>query len=93
VWGVNKNDLTRAVHDVHGGMSYADAARIVDLILETVKRRLVTGEKVLLSGFGSFRVVVRRDRKGINPQTGASMTIHGRRAISFRPSKYLKSVG
>lgn len=73
-------------------MSYSDAARIVDVILETIKGRLVRGERVLLSGFGSFRVVVRRDRKGINPQTGTSMLIQGRRAVSFRPSKCLKAV-
>ena len=90
---MNKNDLTRAVHDVHGGMSHADAAKIVDLMLDTIKNRLVQGEKVLLSGFGSFRVVVRKDRKGINPQTGAAMVIRGRKAVSFRPSKYLKTVG
>ena len=89
---VNKNDLTRAVHGIHGGMSYADAAKVVDLILDTIKGRLVKGEKVLLSGFGSFRVVHRKDRKGINPQTGASMLIRGRKAVAFKPSKYLKSV-
>ena len=80
------------MHNIHGGMSYADSAKIVDLILETIKGKLGTGEKVLLSGFGSFRVVLRKDRKGINPQTGASMIIRGRKAIAFKPSKYLKSV-
>ncbi|HYK87736.1 MAG TPA: HU family DNA-binding protein [Acidobacteriota bacterium] len=89
---VNKDDLSKAVHDVHGGMSYSDAQKIVDLILDTVKRRLVRGEKVLLSGFGCFRVVVRKDRRGINPKTGDSITIPGRKAIRFKPSKYLKSV-
>ena len=90
---MNKNDLTQAVHNIHGGMSYADAARVVDLILDIIKGRLVKGEKVLLSGFGSFRVVNRKDRKGINPQTGGSMIIRGRKAVAFKPSKYLKSVG
>lgn len=89
---MNKNDLTKAIHDVHGGISYTDSARLVDLILEIIKARLVRGEKVLITGFGSFRVVERRDRKGINPQTGASMIIHGRRAVSFKPSKQLRSV-
>lgn len=89
---MNKNDLTKAIHDAHGGISYADSARLVDLILEIIKGRLGRGEKVLISGFGSFRVVERRDRKGVNPQTGASMIIPGRRAISFKPSKQLRSV-
>jgi nucleoid DNA-binding protein len=89
---VNKNDLGKAIHDIHGGMSYANAVKIVDLILDIIKLRLVRGEKVVLSGFGCFRVVARKGRKGVNPQTGDYIVIPGRKAISFRPSKYLKSV-
>ena len=89
---MNKNDLSKAVYDVHGGMSYADAQKIVDLDLDTIKARLSAGEKVLLSRFGCFRVVSRKDRKGINPKTGESIMIPGRKAIRFKPSRYLKSV-
>jgi integration host factor subunit alpha len=89
---VNRDDLSKAIYEVHGGMSFADARRIVDLILVLIKGRLIRGEKVLISGFGSFRVVKRRDRKGINPQTGEAIVIRSRRAISFKPSKNLKSM-
>ena len=89
---VNKNDLGKAVHDIHGGMSHTDALKIVDLILDLIKQRLVRGEKVVISGFGCFRVVSRRDRKGVNPRTGEAIIISGRRAIVFKPSKYLKSL-
>jgi len=89
---VNKNDLAKAVHDIHGGMSFAEAQKIVDLMLSIIKQRLSRGEKVLLSGFGCFRVVTRKNRKGINPQTGESMLIRGRKAIRFKPSRYLRSV-
>ena len=77
---------------MHGGMSYADAVKIVDLILEIIKKRLVRGEKVVISGFGCFRTVRRKDRKGVNPRTGEPIVIQGRRAITFKPSKYLKSL-
>jgi nucleoid DNA-binding protein len=89
---VNKNNLSQAVHDVHGGMSYADALKIVDLIFDTIKQRLIRGEKVVISGFGCFRVVTRKDRKGVNPQTGDAIIIRGRKAVVFKPSKYLKSL-
>jgi nucleoid DNA-binding protein len=89
---VNKDHLTDAIYRAHGGMSYADARMIVDLILTIIKARLKLGEKVVLSGFGTFRVVSRRDRKGVNPQTGSEMVIRGKKAVSFKPSKYLKSV-
>lgn len=91
-YNVNKNDLAKAIYEVHGGVSYADAQKIIDQILEIIKSRLIQGEKVLLSRFGSFRVVRRKNRRGINPQTGKPIVIPGRRAVSFKPSKYLKSV-
>ena len=89
---VNKNNLSQAVHDVHGGMSHADALKIVDLIFDTIKQRLVRGEKVVISSFGCFRIVTRKDRKGVNPQTGDAIIIRGRKAVVFKPSKYLKSL-
>jgi nucleoid DNA-binding protein len=89
---VNKDDLSQAIYEVHGGISFAEARKIVDLILDLIKGRLIKGEKVLVSGFGSFRVVRRKARKGINPQTGESIVIRGRKAVSFKPSKSLKSV-
>ena len=89
---MNKNDLSKAVHDVHGGISYLDSLKIVDLMFDIIKRRLVKGEKVLISGFGCFRVVTRKDRKGVNPQSGDAIVICGRKAVIFKPSKYLKSV-
>ena len=89
---MNKNDLSKAVYDAHGGMSQADAQKVVDLMLDIIKRKLIGGEKVLISGFGCFRTVRRRDRKGVNPQTGSPIVIRGRNAVTFKPSKYLKSV-
>lgn len=89
---MNKDDLSKAVYEAHGGLSFNDARRIVDLFLGIIKGRLAQGEKVLISGFGCFRTVKRKDRKGINPQTGKPILILGRRAITFKPSKHLKSV-
>lgn len=89
---MNKDDLSKAVYEVHGGMSFAEARRVVDVILDLVKGRLMKGEKVLLSGFGSFRVARRKDRKGINPQSREPILIPGRRVVTFKPSKNLKSI-
>jgi DNA-binding protein HU-beta len=89
---MNKNDISKKVYDAHGGISYADAQKIVDLIIEIIKRRLSRGEKVLISGFGCFRVMKRKAKKGVNPQTGASVLIPGRKSVKFKPSKYLKTI-
>ena len=83
---MNKDDLSKAVYNAHGGISYAEAQKIVDSILGIIKEHLTRGEKVLLSGFGCFRVVERKERKGVNPLTGDPIIIHGRKAIKFKPS-------
>ncbi len=89
---MNKNDISKRVHEAHGGISYVEAQKIVDLILETIKGRLRRGEKVLISGFGCFSVVKRKEKKGVNPQTGKPVVIRGRKSIKFKPSKYLKTI-
>jgi nucleoid DNA-binding protein len=89
---VNRNDLARAVYEVHGGLSQAESQRIVDQIFGTIRDHLLRGEKVLLSGFGCFRVKTRKERRGVNPQTRESIVVPGRKAIIFKPSRYLKSV-
>jgi nucleoid DNA-binding protein len=87
-----KNDISKKVYETHGGLSYADSQKIVDLIIETIKGRLARGEKVLISGFGCFSVMRRKDKKGVNPQTGEPVMIPGRNAVKFKPSKYLKTI-
>jgi nucleoid DNA-binding protein len=89
---MNKNDISKKVYEAHGGLSYAEAQKIVDLILEIIKGRLSRGDKVLISGFGCFRVIKRKDKKGVNPQTGEPVLIRGRNSVKFKPSKYLKSI-
>ena len=89
---MNKNDISKKVYEAHGGISYAEAQKIVDFILDTIKVRLSRGDKVLLSGFGCFRVMRRKEKRGVNPQTGEPVVIAGRKSVKFTPSKYLKSV-
>jgi DNA-binding protein HU-beta len=89
---MNKNDISKKVYEAHGGLSYAGAQKIVDFILDTIKGRLSRGEKVLISGFGCFNVIRKKDKKGVNPQTGDPVLIPGRNAIKFKPSKYLKTI-
>jgi len=89
---MNKDEISRKVYEAHGGLAFADARNVVDLILEAIKERLSRGERVVLSGFGSFTVRRRKDKKGINPQTGRPVLIPGRNTVKFKPSKYLKSI-
>lgn len=58
----------------------------LDIIMETLKN----GEKVDLVGFGGFRVVERKARKGVDPRTGKTMKIEAVKVTKFRPGKRLK---
>ncbi|MBC8285859.1 MAG: HU family DNA-binding protein [Nitrospinae bacterium] len=46
--------------------------------------------KVTLVGFGTFKKVYRKTRKGRNPQTGQQIKIKGRNAVTFKAGKTLK---
>lgn len=84
---MTKADLARVVYERHGGLSNKEASRLVDLILEFIKQGLSDGERVQISGFGTFLVREKKERKGRNPQTGEEMTILPRKSVVFRPSK------
>lgn len=91
VVAVTKADIARIVYERHGGISNREAARLVEVIFESIKTRLGEGEKVQITGFGTFVVRQKRERKGRNPQTGEEMLIKSRRSVVFRPSKLFGS--
>jgi integration host factor subunit alpha len=84
---MTKADIARIVYERHGGISNREAARLVEIIFESIKKRLGDGEKVQITGFGTFVVRQKRERRGRNPQTGEQMVIRPRRSVVFRPSK------
>ena len=84
---MTKADIARAVYERHGGLSSREAARLVDTFFQLLRERLIKGEKVQITGFGTFVVRQKRQRRGRNPQTGEEMVIKPRRSVVFRPSK------
>lgn len=89
---MTKADLARAVYERHGGISYQDSQRIVDLIFTILKKQLLEGNRVHIVGFGTLEVVLRRARRGRNPATGETIELPAKRALVFRPSRAIKSV-
>ena len=82
-----KTDLARVVYEKHGGISFREARELVDFLLGEIKGKLVEGENVKLSGFGSFNVINRRGRLGRNPQTGDRLQLPPNKYVTFRPSR------
>lgn len=62
----------------------------VQAILDAVRDALKRGEKVVITGFGTFSVRNRAARKGRNPQTGAAIDISARKTPGFTAGKALK---
>jgi DNA-binding protein HU-beta len=66
------------------------ADKAYDSFLDGIKKRLKTrGSKVTLVGFGTFKKVYRKTRKGRNPQTGELIKIKGKNVVRFKASKNL----
>jgi nucleoid DNA-binding protein len=86
---MTRSELVEVVYRRHGGISRREAHELLDLILGLIKRRLATGERVEIPGFGSFQVVGGAERQGRHPVTGRPVRVPGRRRLLFRPSRAL----
>ena len=72
-------------------LSKAAAGRALDSFIDGVTKGLKKrNSKVTLVGFGTFRNVYRKTRKGRNPQTGEKIKIKGRNAVTFKAGKTLR---
>jgi DNA-binding protein HU-beta len=68
----------------------ATAERAVNMLFDDVVAALKQGDKVNISGFGTFSVSTRKARTGRNPKTGESIEISASRAAKFKAGKTLK---
>lgn len=64
----------------------------VQAVINSIRDSLKRGEKVVITGFGTFSVRQRVQRVGRNPKTGEKITIAARKAPGFTPGKTLKKV-
>ncbi|MDY0277038.1 MAG: HU family DNA-binding protein [Acholeplasma sp.] len=66
------------------------ASDIVDAVIDTISETLATGEKVVVTGFGTFEVRTRVERTGKNPRTGETIIVPEQKTPAFRAGKLLK---
>ncbi len=85
---VTKFKLVKNVIDlgVNGKVAKRTVQTFIDCIVDSIKR----GEKVQISGFGTFIIREKKERMGRNPKTGAKVLIPAKRVPAFRPSEMLK---
>ena len=75
---------------VDSKINKAAAKKALNSFINNVTDTLKRGEKITLTGFGTFSVVERKARKGRNPQTGEDITIPATNVVRFKTGKKLK---
>ncbi len=86
---LTKDNLITALVESNG-YPRNQAVDLVDTLIELIKSKLVSGENVLISGFGKFCVKEKGERRGRNPATGEEMMLARRRVITFKCSGQLR---
>jgi DNA-binding protein HU-beta len=85
---MNKAELVAAIAET-SGLTKKDSETFLTGFKAAITQALVDGEKVQLSGFGSWETKLRKARKGRNPQTGEEIQIAEKTAVKFKPAKGL----
>ena len=86
---MNKNELIRAIaNNIGCTLKEADAA--LDGVIAAITDGLKAGEKVQISGFGSFELKEKTEREGINPKTGEKIMISASKTPVFKFGKAYK---
>ena len=88
---MNKTELIAAVAE-SAGLAKKDTERVVNAAIDAITAALIKGDKVQISGFGSFETKDREARVGRNPHTKEAIDIPATRVPSFKASKALKDI-
>ena len=86
---MNKTELITIAAE-NSGLSKKDAERVLNAAIDAITASLVNGDKVHISGFGSFETKDREARMGRNPHTKEAIEIPATRVPGFKASKALK---
>ena len=86
---MNKNELIAKIAQ-ESGLKKGEVKRLLAAFSTSIADSLSKGERVKISGFGSFVLSERKSRMGINPKTKEKMNIPPSVTARFKPSKQLK---
>jgi len=84
---MTRAELAREIYLAHGGMTYAGAQRLLKSVMSIMVEKLATEGRLVISGFGTFKVVERRPRTGRDLGKGVPVRIPSRRTVVFVPSR------
>ena len=87
---MTKAEFVKSLKEGAGFATLAEAGAAYEKLFALIVAALKNGDAVSISGFGSFKVVNRKARKGRNPRTGKEIQIPASKAVKFTPGKGLK---
>jgi DNA-binding protein HU-beta len=88
---MNKTELINSLSE-ETAFSKKDVTRVLDSFTRIVERMLKRGDKVSLTGFGTFSIAKRPARKGINPATKEKIDIPAITVPKFKAGKGLREL-
>jgi len=86
---MNKAELIEAV-STETGLTKRTSKEAIDAVISAITDSLAREERVTLVGFGTFQVMERKARRGVNPQTRGTIQIPAKKVPKFRPGKGLR---
>lgn len=88
---MNKTEIINCLSE-ETTFSKKDITRVLESFTRVVERALKKGEKVSITGFGTFMISRRAARKGINPATKQRINIPAMSVPKFKPGKNLREL-
>jgi DNA-binding protein HU-beta len=88
---VNKEQLALGIAQ-KTGISKAEATRFLEGFIASIEEAILAGERVTISGFGTFELTRHKGRTVVNPATKQPMDLPPQTTARFRASKVLKTV-
>ncbi len=85
---MNKTELINEIA-AKAGLNKTDAKKALEATLESIEQALANDDKVQLIGFGTFSIVEKEARTGINPRTKEKIQIAARKVVKFKPAAEL----
>ncbi len=88
---MKKTELIEAIKE-STGLSKKDAEKALTATIDTIIKAVAEGDKVQLTGFGTFEQRQRNARTGVDPRTGNSIDIPASKVPAFKAGKAFKDI-
>lgn len=88
---MKKTDLIHAIAE-QSGLSKKDAEKALNTTIDTIIKAVAEGEKIQLTGFGTFEQRQRNARTGVDPRTGNTIEIPASKVPAFKAGKGFKDI-